>query len=93
VFAGGGIREVGRSIRHIAVMQQFEPDFRVLLLVIRRLGKERGDLLISLFFGLRSVIGVFVSRLGLPSEGRQQIASVFEPLRSMIFSPYQLAMR
>ena len=67
VLALGGVKEV---LRRVADAVQFlEPHLGVFLLVFSGLGKERGDLLVALFFGHGSKVGVLVARLRFAGEG------------------------
>ena len=73
VFAFGGVFQVRDRVRHIAVVQQLEPDLRVLLLVVRGLGEELGDLLVAVLLRLRGIVGVLVSGLRLTRKGSHQV--------------------
>ncbi len=72
ILALRGVEQVVRR-RADAVVQQLEPDLRVLLLVVGGLLKERRDLHVALFFGLRGVVAVLVARLRFAGEGCHQV--------------------
>ena len=76
VFALGRVLQVRSGIRD-AVVQQLEPDFRVLLLVVGRLQKQRRDLLIALFLGFGCIVRIFVARLAFAGKSRHQVGFGF----------------
>ena len=73
VLAVGGIVQVGRGGGHLAAVEQLEPHFGVLLLVLRGLLEDRGDLHIAVLLGLGSIVIVLVAGLGFAREGRHQV--------------------
>ena len=73
VLARGRVLEVLRGGRNAAVMQQLEPQLRVLLLVVGRLLEDGRNLLITVLLGLGRVVAVLVSRLGLARKRREQV--------------------
>ena len=73
VLALGGVLQVRDRVRNVAVMQELEPDLRVLLLVVCGFGEKLGNLLVAVLLRLRCVIGVLVSRLRLAGKGGHQV--------------------
>ncbi len=73
VLAVGGVGEVLGGGGHLAAVEQLEPQLGVLLLVLRGLLEDCGDLHIAVLLGLGSVIVVLVARLGFPGERRHQV--------------------
>ena len=66
MFAGGRRDEVGGGVAEQA--EFLEPQFRVLLLVVRGLLEDRGDLLIPFLAGDGGKVGVFVAGLRFSGE-------------------------
>ena len=73
VLAGRRVFQILQGCADPAVVQGFEPQFRVLLLVARRLLKNSCDLLVALFPGLGRIEGVLIAGLGFPRKCRHQI--------------------
>ena len=77
-----GCRVLQIVLRVADARDELEPDLRMLLLIIRRLREDAGDLLEAVLLRLRRVIGILVPCLRLASESRPQI---FLRLRSLEF--------
>jgi hypothetical protein len=52
VLAVGGVVQVGDGAGHAVVVQELEPDFRVLFFVARGLGEDVADLDVAVLIGL-----------------------------------------
>ncbi len=63
VLTLGGIAEIRHGLGHLAAVKKLEPEFGVLLLVVGRLLKDSGDLLVAVFLGLRGIIAIFIAGL------------------------------
>ena len=72
VLAGSGVGQVLHSRGH-AVVEVFEPDLRVLLLVGRGLLEDLGDLHVAILLGLGCVVGVLVASHGLARKGLLEV--------------------
>ena len=72
VLAGGGIGQVGQGIGH-TVVQELKPDLGVFLLVSGRLGKQGGNLVVTLLLRLGGVIAVFGVGLALARKRGEQV--------------------
>ena len=73
VLAVGGVQKVGAGGGDVAVMQELEPDFGVLLLVVGGLLEEVADLHIALLAGLGGVVLVLGVRLAFAGEGGHEV--------------------
>ena len=73
IFAGGRIFKVCKGIRYFTPVQQLEPDFCMLLLIVCRFLKNFCNLDIAVLFFFLGVIGIFISRLRFARERRHQI--------------------
>ena len=71
ILALGRVQKVFRRVAQLA--QVLEPQLGVLLLILRRLQEQRGNLLKALFLGHRSEIGVLVARLRFARERFPQV--------------------
>ena len=87
IFTGGRVFKTGSRIRN-AVVEQFEPDFSMLLFIGGRLQKEVCDLNKSFFFRLGSVECVLIARLGFTRKCSGKVGGC---LTSMSSSPFNLA--
>jgi hypothetical protein len=91
VLARGRVVEVRQGVLHVAAVQELEPELCVLFLVVRRLSKNRRDLLVSCLARLGRVIGILVARLRLAENAVFRFCSVLVPLSSFIFlTPCQI---
>ena len=63
VLASGGIFQIGLGIRHIAIMQELEPNLGMFLLVTCRFLKKVGDLVVTFLTGLRGIVSILVAGL------------------------------
>ena len=80
VFAGRRRFEVFERAAYAA--EFFEPKFCVFLFVVGSLVEERRYLLVALFFGFGSEIGILVARLTFAGEGIPEIGLGFTALES-----------
>ena len=81
IFAVGRVLQIDLGGRHLAAVQQLEPQLGVLLLVGGGFLENLRDLHIAILAGLGRIVGVLIPRLTFSGKGRHQIGFRFGSLQ------------
>ena len=84
VLTGSGILQIRDRIRNFAVMQQFEPNLGMFLLISGRLFENGSYLIVTILLRFGSIVRIFVAGLRFTGKSGLQIFSVCDPFNSIM---------